>query len=219
MEIDPIAERIRADFDACNAAREPALRHSRRAIQAASQAIRCVHRGEHERGDEFIEQVKSAVESARELLKDHPDIYWAGFLQDAEKEYVEACLTAVLVRGGELPGPSELDVPSAQYVLGLAEAVGEMRRSALDALRDADVERAERLLADMDEIYYLLISLDYPDAIAAGLRRATDVARSVTQATRSELSGAIRQRRLSECMSRLERRLPGEPAGGDRRPS
>lgn len=207
MELENIFKKINESFSEKNKAREKALLHSRKAIQNSGNAIRAIHRSEFEKAQSLISEAKKEVEEASTLLKEFPDIYYAGFAQNAEKELVEALSTFRLVRGESLPSVDEVKVGYAQYLNGIGEAVGELRRHILDLIRHEEIEQAEKLLNDMDDIFYLLASIDYPDAITWSLRRTTDIARSIMEKTRGDLTTAIRQRKLRDAMEELNRRL------------
>lgn len=188
-----------------NAARERGLGACRRAIRAAGGTIRAVHRGQDERRDALLVECRAAIVEARAALQPYPSVYFAGFLHDAEKEYVEAVLTIALVEGEPMPGPDELGVGLAAWLNGLAEAASELRRNVLDRLREGGVARAEHLLEAMEDAYDLLVSIDFPDAVTGGLRRRTDALRAVLERTRSDLTTTVLQGRLQAA---LEARLP-----------
>lgn len=207
MEIQSISEKIDRYFNAKNGAREKALVHSRQAIQYSGRAIRAIHRNEIEAAEKLTSQAKVALNQCQELLRDHPDIFYAGFVQDAQKEYAEAMTTCSLIKNKSLPDPEVLGVGYAPYVNGIAEAIGELRRHILDLIREGKPEEGEELLEFMDEIFYLLASLDYPDAITGGLRRSTDVARAIMEKTRGDLTNALRQRKLMNALKKLEEKL------------
>jgi translin len=190
-----------------HSARERALPKSRSAIRLCANTIRAVHRDEF---DHAIALLREAGGLLREMAADlyaHQDIFYAGFVADAQKEYAEAALTCALVRRDPLPTPEELGVEWAPYLNGLGESVGELRRYILDRLRRGEVDGCEALLADMDEIYSLLITLDYPDAITGNLRRTTDSVRGILEKTRGDLTLGISQARLTSTMARIEERL------------
>lgn len=201
-----IAQEARAALSAAFAAREQGLRLSREAIQHSATAIRATHRGELAQARELVESARVTVHQAAEHLRAHPAVFYAGFLEDAQKEYAEAHITLALVSGGKLLGPGELGVGAAPYLNGLGEAVGELRRYVLDALRGDDTSRCEALLDTMDEVYTILVTMDFPDALTRGLRRTTDMVRGVLERTRGDLTMALRQRRLEERLAGLERR-------------
>ena len=205
--LDAIVEGIRARFVSKNQAREQALPLCREALRHSANAIRAVHRGEFEAAQELIERAAGLLREARAALRDHPDIFYAGFVHDAQKEFAEASLTLALVAGRPLPPPEELGVEYAAYLNGLGEAVGELRRHLLDSLRSGDVDRCEECLTVMDDIYSVLVTFDYPDAMTGGLRRTTDNVRGILERTRGDLTLAVRQRDLERKLGEFEKGL------------
>jgi len=205
-----VCDKIRADFDGKDAAREKALALSREVIRNSANAIRSVHRSEFAEARKLIAATARMLAQVSKALKGHPDIYYAGFVQDAQKEYAEACITLALVHREQIPDPDELKVDYPAYLNGLAEAVGELRRHVLDEMRRAEPTWGEELLTAMDDIYYLLVSFDYPAAISGNLKRVTDVTRSIIEKTRGDLTNALRQERLEGAMRRLEKRVGRE---------
>jgi translin len=199
-ELDDLQARIVAKLDAKHHAREVSLAESRAATRLAANAIRAIHRGDGEAAGDLLEACASALDRARAAVAGHPDVEHAGFLSDAQKEYAEARTTFALVMGLPLPGPDELGMREAAWLNGLAESVGELRRHLLDVLRAGDLDRSEALLAAMDEIYALLVTIDYPDGVTGGLRRSTDIARSIIERTRGDLTTALVQARLQRAL-------------------
>jgi translin len=200
--LEALEAAVRSDLDAKFAARELALKNCRRIIQGSSKAIRALHRGEGDLAVELLAEVKELIAEAEAPLSEHQDIYHAGFFYDAVKEYAEAETTAALLAGTPLPLPSELGVHSVPYLKGLGEAVGEMRRRLLDQLRTGRLDAAEATFADMETVHDLLTSLDYPDGMTHGLRRTTDIARSLIERSRADLTTTIVQERLREQLER-----------------
>jgi translin len=200
LELGMLAEAVRARLDAKHAARELALCESRRATRCSANAIRATHRGEHEVALTLLNEARAALRAARAACAGQPEVEFAGFLADAQKEYAEARTTYAIVTGGELPGPEDLDMRDAAWLGGLAETVGELRRQLLDVLRAGQLERCEELLEAMDDIYALLVTIDFPEGITGGLRRATDVARSIIERTRGDLTNALVQARLRDAL-------------------
>jgi len=200
MSLAAAAERLRARLDAKHRAREIGLRNARQAVRTSANAIRAAHRGDLESADRLLAEARELLEVAESVLAAHPDIYYAGFLQDAQKEYAEARSTRALVAGDPVPAPEDVGVGDAPYLNGLAETVGELRRHLLDVLRAGDLARAAALFAAMEEIHALLADLDYPDAITGNLRRSTDVARSIIERTRSDLTLTVIQRDLADAL-------------------
>lgn len=196
LDLDQLEAEVRAELDEKFAARELALKNCRKIIQASSKAIRALHRGDLETADEFIRSGRALIEEAESPLGDHQDIYHAGFFYDAVKEYAEAELTRALVLKQPLPLPSDLGLHAVPYLKGLGEAVGELRRRLLDQLRKGDLSNAEETFGDMETIHDLLAALDYPDGMTSQLRRTTDVARSLIERSRADLTTTIVQERL-----------------------
>jgi translin len=207
-KLERIAEQIRQIFDTQTATRDQALSQARLLTRACALAIRAVHRDEFDVMQQRLDEARTLAGSLRAGLADFPDLYYAGYTQDALKEYAEASITCALLRHQPLPTPEELDVHHATYMNGLAESVGEMRRRCLDMLRQDNSAEAERLLGHMDEIYSILVTMDYADAITYGLRRQTDVARSIIERTRGDITFSLRGEELSHSISRLSAQLP-----------
>jgi translin len=210
MELSEISEQIRKRLDAKSQAREKGLRSSRQAIRECANSIRATHRGELELAEELMGAARRSLDVAQEAMEPFPGVYYAGFLQDAEKEYAEARATYALINDKELPQPEELNIGDAPYLNGLAEAIGELRRHILDIMRQGKLERGEQLLGAMDDIYYVLVSMDYPDALTGGLRRTTDVARSIMERTRGDMSLTLIQRGLTDAIAEHRDRLSGD---------
>ncbi|HEY3473493.1 MAG TPA: haloacid dehalogenase, partial [Anaerolineales bacterium] len=185
--LSTIAERIRQNFDVRTSKRDEALKQARQLTRACSLAIRAVHRDDTEAMEANLAEAQKLADVLREELKEHPALFFAGYTQDSLKEFVEANVTCALILNQPLQTPEELGVQDATYLNGLAEVVGELRRRTLDILRSGYSEEAERLLGYMDEIYAVLVTMDYPDAITNGLRRQTDLARSIIEKTRGEV--------------------------------
>ena len=205
--LNAIAEDVRAHLDAKHAARERALAVCRPALRHSANAIRAVHRGDFAAAEDLLAQARSLLAQAAEALADHPDIFYAGFVHNAQKEFAEGCLTLALVSGRPLPSPADLRVDHPAYLNGLGEAMGELRRYLLDSLRGGDIGRCESALAAMDDIYAVLVTMDYPEAITAGLRRTTDAMRGLLERTRGDLTIALVQRNLEERLEEFGRKL------------
>jgi translin len=207
-DIEALAEDASRALAAKNEAREAGLSRCRDAIRNSANAIRAVHRGEFETARTLAGRAGTLLAEAKTALREHPDIRYAGFVHDSEKEYAEARLTLAFISGeSKLPTREELDVELAAYLNGLAEAVGELRRFLLDILRGGEVERCEDCLAVMDEVYGILVTFDYPDAMTGGLRRTTDNVRGILERTRGDLSLAVRQRDLEKRLAEFEGKL------------
>lgn len=210
-DVRAICAKIRQNFDLKDRARERALAISREVIRNSANAIRAIHREEFEPAKKLLEETGRLVKEMNESLRGCLDVYHAGFVQDAQKEYAEGLLTLAMVRKTPLPDPDDIGVDYGPYLGALAEAVGELRRHILDHMRRRDSAWGEEMLDMMDEVYYQLVSFDYPNAVSGGLKRISDMLRSVLERTRGDLTTAIRQQELEQALSRLEQRLPKKP--------
>jgi translin len=202
MDFTPIADSLRATLDAKTAARERGLASSRSAIRSCGNAIRALHRYETDTATTLLDEAQGHVDDARSALAGHPDMLYAGFVHDAEKELTEARITFALITGAAFPTPDEVGVPASAYLKGMAESIGEMRRHILDLMRKGELARCEELLRAVDDMYYVLVSMDYPDGITLGLRRLTDVARSIIERTRGDFTTSTIQSSLREALQR-----------------
>ena len=205
--LDEIIEGIHQTFDATTQTRDQALSHARMLTRHCAQAIRAIHRDEDHLVDENLTEAARLVNELVANQNEYPALYYTGYTQDALKEYAEAKITRAIVHHEALPTPEELKLEHATYLKGMAEAAGELRRRCMDILRHNHTEEAEYLLDCMDEIYAVLVTMDYPDAITGGLRRLTDIVRGVTERTRGDLSISLRQEQLEISLRRLEERL------------
>lgn len=199
--LQQLSEHILETLTDSHHAREVGLAASRRVIQLSSRAIRAMHRGEFESSQKIAAEAEEALREAQSALEACPRIRYAGFLHDAEKEYAEARLVLALRLGQELKRPHELGVEVPAWFNGLCEAASELRRTVLDTLRKGEMVEAEGLLERMDEVYDVLVKVDFPDAITGGLRRSTDAYRAVLERTRSDLTTAVLQENLRRAMA------------------
>jgi translin len=216
--LDDIERWARAEFEAKNAAREQALAHSRELIRTCANSIRAVHRRDATQAQTLLTAARTLSDRLTSDLASHPDLFYTGYVQDAQKEYVEALSTFSLVFGTPLPSPIEIGIAPPAFLNGLAETVGELRRFVLDKLRRGELDGSDALLQMMDDIYGLLVTIDYPDALTGGLRRTTDATRGILERTRGDLTFALRQRDLETALTRVERQIQarlGTDAVGD----
>jgi translin len=207
-ELENISEKIRASLGAKDSAREKCLKNCREVIRLSSTAIRAVHRREKEQAAQLISMAAALVlKTQDELIKKHSDLIHANYVHDSFKEYAEASITFAIIFERTIPDPDKLRVAYPAYLNGLAESVGEMRRYVLDSLRSNDFAVAEELLAIMDHIYTILVTMDFPDAITYGLRRNTDSVRGIIEKTRGDLTLLISNNLLQKKISLLERKI------------
>ncbi len=203
-QLDLICDQIRREFDQKTALRDAALKQARELTRHASLAIRAIHREDHGEAQSEIGQARELAQALTNTLRTgHPDLFFAGYTQDALKEYCEACLTVAMIKGEALPTPQELDAEPPAYLNGLTETLGELRRRCLDLLRPGYSAEVERLLALMDDVFTQLLTMDYPDAITDGLRRRTDLARGIIERTRADITVSFRQNELESKLDRL----------------
>lgn len=206
-ELGEIGETILANLDGMNAARERALAETRQIVRLSANTIRAVHRHDFDEADELLGQARELHTGLTDELAGYPSIYWSGYVRDAQKEFAEASITLSIIAGRDWPTPTDLSVEDAVYLNGLGETAGEFRRYALDSMRRGEIDRAEWMLTVMDEIYGLLVTVDYPDAITGGLRRTADMVRGVLERTRGDLTVARQQQTLTQALERVEGKL------------
>lgn len=212
-ELSGIIETIRADLTARNDVRDATLRRSRELIRLCAHSIRAVHRHEFEEAQTLLAEARQAAAKMVADLAEMPDLYHAGYTQDALKELTEAHLVYAYVTDNPLPSPQELNVPSDTYLNGMSEAATEMRRFALDMIRLGRVEEAVPFLSIMDEVYSQHVTIDFPDAITGGLRRQTDVLRGTLERTRGDVTLSIRQEQMRKALASFEARVIGGSDG------
>jgi translin len=204
VSIHDIVATVSEELEVKSRARDKALLDTRKLIRQAALAIRALHRGDHTDAQQLIDGGRDMVEQIRRDLANYPDLYWSGYVLDAQKEYVEASVVAALIAGTPVPGPTDLTVELGPYLNGLGEAASEMRRFVLDIIRHGDPEQhdeGERVLTLMDDIYTALITIDFPDALTGGLRRTTDLVRGVLERTRGDLTMSLRQAQLERALN------------------
>ncbi|UCH43040.1 MAG: haloacid dehalogenase [Dehalococcoidales bacterium] len=202
--LDSIAEQIRLNLSDKDVAREKALPLCREVIRQSSHAIRAIHRQEFDQAEDLLKSARSLLDDIERVVAVHKEFSNSGFVRDAGKEFAEGRITLALVTGVSIPHPDELGVDMAAYLNGLGESAGELRRYLLDSIRKGDLSRGEELLSAMDDIYSVLVTMDFPDAITGGLRRTTDMVRGVLERTRSDLTLVIRQKDLEDKLGKLD---------------
>jgi translin len=207
MSVESVVAEAVGRIESTHAARERALAASRGLIRQCANAIRAVHRGDFDSAEQLLREASMSAKNLREGLDDQSGLLFAGYTQDALKEYAEAALVYAFLHGDPPPSAEDLQVEPAAYLNGLAEAASELRRAILDGLRHGEVTRGEALLAIMDDVYSALITVDFPDAITGGLRRTTDALRAVLERTRGDMTAAIRQEQLTAALAAFEARL------------
>ncbi len=206
-QLQTIIDRINQNFEVKSAVRDQAITRSRELIRHCANAIRATQRGDDVEAQALLQTAREVAAEIIANTQSYPDVYHAGYTQDALKELAEAHITRAVILGEPLPDPETLQVEYAAYLNGLAEAAGELRRFALDALRRGEVPQAEKILGDMDNIYSVLITVDFSDAITGGLRRNTDMVRGVLERTRGDVTTAVRQEVMKATLEQFEQRI------------
>ena len=202
--LETLADEADADFQVRNDVRDKALHQSRMLIRHCSHAIRAGHRNAWDEAEQLLDEASAEARQLQEMLAPYPELYHAGYTQDALKEWVEARLTLALLGERALPAPEEMDVPYSTFLNGLCEAASELRRRCLDVMRRGEMAEAERLLATMDAVYEVLMGFGYPNAITGGLRRRVDQLRGVLERTRGDLTNSQQMQQLADALAEFE---------------
>ncbi len=202
--LDSIADRVRQGFSAKDKAREKVLPLCREVIRYCSGAIRAVHRQEFDRAKEMLQSARDLLSEVEQTITTCSELINTSFIRDSQKEFAEGSITLALVMGEQPPDPEGLGIDAAAYMNGLGEAVGELRRYLLDSMRKGDLSRGEELLSAMDDIYNILVTMDFPDAITGGLRRTTDMVRGILERTRSDLTLVMSQKELEDRFRKIQ---------------
>ena len=200
-----ISDKALGEFTKKHETRERGLQISRLVIRLSANAVRAVHRGEYEKAETLIAEARTSLQDTRSILSNNPDIYYAGYLADARKEFSEANLTLALLSGRRMPNPEDIDVDITAFLKGLGDAAGEIRRYILDSLRKDNWDQCEDLMEVMDELYGLLVTMDFPEGVTGGLRHTTDMVRGTLERTRGDYTMALRQRELEQKLASWER--------------
>jgi len=207
IDLEALSDRIRESFERQNQTRDEALAQSRNLTRHAARAIRAIHREDADLAYENLKQADILANALREGLSQDPDLYFSGYAQDALKEYCEAHLTVATILNKDWPSPEDLKVEFATYLNGMSEVVGELRRRIMDIMREGHSKEVERLLDVMDDIYAQLVTMDFPDALTYGLRRRTDIARSIIERTQADVTISYRQQELEKRIANLSEQL------------
>ena len=204
--LSEIAAEAIEQFTVRNGYREQALAISREVIRFSANAIRTVHRGQFDEARGIIDQAAARLKETEAIRKDNPEIYFAGFLADARKEFSEANITLAVISGSDIPSHTDLGIDPSSFLNGMAEVIGEVRRYILDALRRDSFEGCQDMMDVMDEIYGILVTVDFPEGVTGGLRHSTDQMRGVLERTRGDLTMALRQSKLEMQLAQWEDR-------------
>ena len=208
-DLSAIGASVINELTELNRDRELALSVSREVVRFSANAIRAVHRGEFEDARDLICKGDARLREADHIQETRPQIFNAGFMNDARKEFTEANVTLALISGAKIPTISDLKVDAGAYINGMAEVIGELRRYILDALRRGAIDGCQELMDIMDEMYSVLVTIDFPEGVTSGLRRNTDAMRGVLERTRGDLTMALRQHSLEARLAEWENNRNG----------
>jgi translin len=207
QNLQTIIDTINQAFDTKSSVRDLTLSRSRELIRYCANSIRATHRGDDDEAQSLLQTARQAAAEMIAEVQNYPDLFYAGYTQDALKELAEAHITRAIILEKPLPTPESLNVEYPAFLNGLAEAAGELRRFALDALRQGQVSTAEKILGYMDDIYSVLVTVDFPSAITSGLRRNTDMVRGVLERTRGDVTTAVRQEAMKAALQKFEQQI------------
>jgi translin len=202
--LETLASLAEDDLGVQNRVRDEALRQSRELIRLCSNAIRAGHREAWDQAETLLAEADEIGHALQASLAPYPELYYAGYTQDALKELVEARVTLGLISQRDLPSVEHAGIPLNTYLNGVCEAASELRRRCLDLLRQEEFDEAERLLGAMDAIYEVLMSIGYPDAVTRGLRHRVDQLRGVLERTRGDLTSTLQMVRLRHALKACE---------------
>lgn len=193
MSEQELLERLRKHFDRETELREKLLTLSREVVRLSARSIFALHRGEEGQAKELMEKARKSLEEMLSMCGGNPSLQASGTVKSAQQEYGEAFLVRALLKEGRLPEPEEVGIPYEPYLMGLADASGELRRAILDRLRKGELKPAEELFSLMEKIYEFLVEFDYPDAVLPGMKRKQDVVRGLIERTRGELTLSLKR--------------------------
>jgi translin len=199
-----VLKEVKKELTQKDKVREDAQDSMRKATSLSKQAILRIHQKKFEEAKKLIENATAVISVLHGLAKEYPEIIYGGMFSAALQEYSEANIFLRLVEESRFATPKDINVPAVDYVLGLADVVGEYRRLALDALREGNAEKGEKCLETMDEIYVELMAMDEAYMLVPGLRRKCDVARRIIETTRGDITQEVRRKSLEDYLRRFE---------------
>lgn len=202
--LETVIQEVKSELMAKNQIREETHESMRKATSLSKQAILLIHQKRLDDAQKMVESAKEKILSLQTQAKQYPEIIYGGMLSAALQEFSEANIFLVLVREERFVTPAEINVPSVDYVLGLADVIGEYRRLALDNLRDGEVERGERCLQIMDQVFIQLLALDEAYMLVPGLRHKSDIARRIIESTRGDITLEVRRKSLEDELKRFD---------------
>jgi translin len=200
--LETIIQEVKNELMAKNQIREETHESMRKATSLSKQAILLIHQKRFDRKNGF--KCREKIESLQDKAKQYPEIIYGGMLSAAFQEYSEANIFLILGKEDRFMSPTEINVPSVDYVLGLADVIGEYRRLALDNLREAEVVKGEKCLEIMDQVFIQLLALDEAYMLVPGLRHKSDIARRIIESTRGDITLEVRRKSLEDQLRRFD---------------
>jgi translin len=202
--LETVLQKIKNDLMQKNDVREKAHESMRKATSLSKQAILLIHQKRYSDAEELIENSKEKTSNLQDLAKQYPEIIYGGMFSAALQEHSEARIFLTLIKESRFITPTEVGVPSVDYVLGLADVIGEYRRLALDDLREGEVKKGEECLEIMDQIFIQLLALDEAYMLVPGLRHKSDTARRIIESTRGDVTVEVRRKSLEDYLRKFD---------------
>jgi translin len=206
--LETVLKKIKNDLMQKNEVREQAHESMRKATSLSKQAILLIHQKKYVDAEKLIESAKEKIVNLHNLAKQYPEIVYGGMFSAALQEYSEARIFLTLIEETRFITPAEINVSSVDYVLGLADVIGEYRRLALDNLREGEAKKGEECLEIMDQVFIQLLALDEAYMLVPGLRHKSDAARRIIEATRGDVTIEIRRKSLENYLKKFEPNKP-----------
>ena len=203
-QLETVLQEVKNQLVQKNKIREETHESMRKATSLSKQAILLIHQKKYGEAEKFIAEANDKISSLWKLAKDYPEIIYGGMFSAALQEYSEARIFYVLVKESRFVSPAEINVPCSDYVLGLADVIGEYRRLALDDLREGEVKKGEECLEIMDQVFIQLLALDEAYMLVPGLRHKSDIARRIIETTRGDVTVEIRRKSLEDYLKKFE---------------
>ncbi len=200
-----ILKEVKKELTQKDSLRENAQQNMRKATSLSKQSILLMHQKKYKKARKTIETAKEIISNLQGSAKENPDIIHSGMFSATLQEYAEANIFQGLIQESRFVKPDEIKVPAVDYILGLADVIGEYRRLALDVLREGDAEKGEAYLKTMDEIYIELMAMDEAYMLVPGLRRKCDVARRIIETTRGDVTQEVRRKSLENYLEQFEK--------------
>jgi translin len=202
--LEKVIQEVKTELMEKNKIREETHESMRRATSLSKQAILLIHQKKYDEAEKMVAEAKEKILSLQNAADDCPEIIYGGMFSAALQEYSEANILFTLIKEARFVTPAEINVPSVDYVLGLADVIGEYRRLALDNLREGEVEKGEECLKIMDQVFIQLLALDEAYMLVPGLRHKSDIARRIIEATRGDITLEVRRKFLEDQLEKFQ---------------